>query len=348
MKRRQRHGANTSADIGKWRDRSGRRGLAAIVAASTLALIGSIPAHASTVTVGSVLPTTFTPSTFGQVETLFNTALPERGANLVSPVSGAIVRWRVQGANGGPYYLRVLRPNGSGAYTAEGTSGPGIPTGAGLQTFTANMPIEAGDLIGIDPTNATDGIGIASVPDASFAYIFPPPFDNSTVAPSGNGSGQEIELNAEVQPAPEITSVAPPSGSVAGGTMVTISGTNFTSASAVKFGSTPASSFTVESDTKITAITPPSSIPGEVNVSATTAAGSSRPVGVDSFRYTACVVPRLKGKKLSPGKTALRRAHCALGTVKGRKGKSAKVTSQSPNPGKVLAPGGKVNIKLRG
>ena len=76
------------------------------------------------------------------MQTFFNTALPEKGANLTSPVSGAIVRWRMQGAEGGPFYLRVLRPNGSGGYMAAGTSNPATPTNNELQTFTANLPVQ--------------------------------------------------------------------------------------------------------------------------------------------------------------------------------------------------------------
>jgi len=64
-----------------------------------------------------------TPEEFKEIQTRFNTALPEKGANLSSPVNGLIVRWRLQGAVGGPFTLRVLRPNGSGAYTAVGSSG---------------------------------------------------------------------------------------------------------------------------------------------------------------------------------------------------------------------------------
>jgi hypothetical protein len=280
------------------------------------------------------------------VKTFFNTALPERGANLVSPVNGAIVRWRVQGAKGGPFYLRVLRPNGTGAYTAAGTSGPATPSGAGLQTFTANIPIHAGDLIGVDPTNAGDEIGLASVPGANYAFIAPPPFNESTVPPSGGVSGQEIELNAEVQPAPAITSIAPRSGSIAGGTTVTITGTNLTSASAVKFGTTPAASFTAESDTQITAITPATTTRGKVDVTVTTLAGTSPTVTADGFTYQACVVPKLKGKTLKLAKKALRKANCKLGKVTGKKDKLAEVTSQSPKRGKVRVPGAKVNIKL--
>jgi IPT/TIG domain-containing protein/PASTA domain-containing protein len=346
MRYRQRHKANLDADSGGKPGRSGRVGLVAIVAASACALFATTAAQAATVTVGSVLPVTFTSSPFGQVETQLNTALPERGANLVSPVNGAIVRWRVLGAKGGPFYLRVLHPNGSGAYTATGTSLPATPSGTGLQTFSTNMPIHTGDLIGIDPTNASDEIGVASVPGASSAFIFPPPFDGSTVAPSGATSGQEIELNAEVQPAPEITSIVPASGSVAGGTTVTITGTNLNAASAVKFGTTPAASFTVDSETQITAVTPPSTTASTVDVIATTLAGTSPVVKTDHFTYTGCVVPKLKGKTLKASKQSLRRANCKLGKVKGDQGKSATVTKQSPKPRKVLVPGSKVSVTL--
>ena len=129
--------------------------------ASACILFGASAAQASTITVGSVLPPGFTREPFKEKQTFLNTALPEKGANLVSPVSGAIVRWRVQGAKGGPFFLRVLHPNGTGAYAASGTSGPATPTDPGLQTFTANLPVKAGDLIGIDPTNVTDEIGVA-------------------------------------------------------------------------------------------------------------------------------------------------------------------------------------------
>ena len=190
--------ANAAAQT---RQAPARRLLASAIASVTaLALFAAAGAQASTITIGSVLPPGSTPTEFGQVQTFFNTALPEKGANLVSPVNGAIVRWRVQGAEGGPFFLRVLRPNGSGGYSAMGTSNPATPSGTGLQTFNTNLPIHAGDLIGVDPSNATDKIGVADVAGASYGFVFPPPFDGATVAPSGTVSGKEIELSAEVQP----------------------------------------------------------------------------------------------------------------------------------------------------
>lgn len=346
MRCRERHENGVCASAGARQGMSRLLALLAITAVSAWALLAASATQAATITVGSVLPPGSTPTPFEQVRTLFNTALPETGANLVSPVSGTIVRWRMQDAEGGPFYLRALRPNGSGAYTAVGTSNPATPSGAGVQTFTANLPIQAGDLIGVDPTNAADKIGIAEVPGASYGFIFPPPFDAATVAPSGTVAGKEIELNAEVQPAPAITAIEPDFGSVVGGASVKITGTNLTAASAVKFGTIPAAGFTVESETQITAIAPPSTTVGTVDVTATTLAGTSAKIKADQFTYEGCVVPKLKGKKLKPAKKALRRANCKVGTVKRRKGKPGKVIKQNPKPGKVLAPGTKVNLTV--
>jgi hypothetical protein len=323
----------------------GRLGFLA-VAAMCAAGLTATGAQASTITVGSVLPPGSTPTAFGQVETFFNTALPEKGANLTSPVSGAIVRWRMQGAEGGPFFLRVLRPNGTGGYMAAGTSNPATPSGSGLQTFTANLPVQAGDLIGVDPTNAGDKIGTVEVAGAGYGFIFPPPFDGATVAPSGTVAGHEVELSAEVQPTPAITSISPDFGSVAGGTSVTITGTNLAAASAVKFGTVPATSFKAETETQITAVAPAGTTVGSVDVTATTLAGTSATAKGDRFFYEGCVVPKLKGKKLKAAKKALGRADCKVGTIQRRQGKRGKVIKQSPKPGKVLAPGAKVNLTV--
>jgi hypothetical protein len=324
-----------------------RRGFVAVIALSAWALLATAGAQASTITVGSVLPTTFTSTEFTKVETLFNTALPEAGANLTSPVNGAIVRWRVQGAKGGPFYLRVLRPNGKGAFEAVGTSPPATPTSEGIQTFATNLRIRSGDLIGIDSTNPTDSIGVATAAGAGFAAVVPPPFEGATVPPSEAISGQEIELSAEVQPEPAIAAVSPNSGSIAGGSKVTIAGSGFNAASAVKFGDLVASSYTVDSDTQITAMVPPSTKVGAVDVTVTTLAGTNPTARADRFSYEGCVVPKLKGKTLKQAKRAIRNADCKLGKVSGdKKSKVAEVTKQGPKAGKVLVPGAKVSVTL--
>jgi len=319
------------------------------VAAAWMLLAGS--AQAAVVSVGSVLPEGTTSKPFERVQTLFNTALPEPGATLASPVTGAVIRWRVLGAKGGPFYLRILHPNGKGGYEAAGTSGGATPLNDGLQTFSTNLPIQAGDLIGIDPTSETDEIGVLTgVSGAGYASIYPTPFDGSVHPPSNTFAGEEIALSAEIQPAPEITLVSPPKGSVKGGTIVTITGKNLNGTSSVKFGDTPAASFKVDSDTKITATAPRSTRPGKVDVTATTLAGTNANTRFDDFVYRACVVPNVKNLKEKEAKAKLKRRGCKPGKVSKVKAPSpkkvGKVVKQTPKPGKVLAPGARVRIQV--
>lgn len=322
--------------------------LPAFLLASVWALLAG-SAQANTVTVGSVLPPGAVSEPVTEVQTFLNTALPEKGASLASPVSGTVVRWRLVGAKGGPFFLRVLRPNGLGAYTAVGTSNGVIPTTTGLETFNTNLPIKAGDLLAVDPTNKTDELGFVAAPGASFTTIFPTPFEGATVPGREPISGKEIELSAEVQPTPEVDAITPISGSVTGGTEVKITGSDFTGASAVKFGTLTAQSFKVESDSEIVATAPKSKKVGTFDVTVTTLAGTSAAVRGDRFTYHGCVVPQLRNVKLGKAKQAIQRGGCKLGKVTLRKGASktsGKVKQQSPKPKAVLAKGTKVKLTL--
>jgi hypothetical protein len=318
--------------------------------AAAWALVAAATSQAAVVSVGSVLPEGTTSKPFNRVQTLFNTALPEAGAKLASPVTGAVVRWRVLGAKGGPFYLRVLHPDGKGGYEAAGTSTGATPPDMGLQTFSTLLPIQAGDLIGVDPTNDTDEIGFAAVAGASYASIYPKPFDGSVYPPSNTFQGEEIALSAEILPAPEVTLVSPATGSVKGGAVVTITGKNLANASSVKFGEAPAAGFKVDSDTKITATAPRSTRPGKVDVTVTTAAGFNVNTRFDDFVYRACVVPNVKNLTEKVAKSKLRRRGCKLGKVSKVKAPSpkkvGKVVKQNPKPGRVLAPGARVRVKV--
>jgi len=83
---------------------------------------------------------------------------------------------------------------------------------------------------------------------------------------------------------PQVSKLSPTSGLAAGGTSVTITGTGFTGASAVNFGSTPAASFKVNSWTSITAVSPPGTS-GFVEVTVTTTGGTNVPSSADLFKY---------------------------------------------------------------
>ena len=82
---------------------------------------------------------------------------------------------------------------------------------------------------------------------------------------------------------PTVSNVTPNEGPEAGGTSVTITGTNFNEAAAVEFGSIGATSFEVISATSITAVAPAGA--GTVDVSVTTSGGTSATNSADKFSY---------------------------------------------------------------
>ncbi len=293
---------------------------------------------------------------FTHVFTVVNTVIPEPGAQIASPVDGAVVRWRMIGAVGGPFRVRVLRPAGPDNYTAVGAGIWETPAGTGTEVFAADLPIHAGDLIGVDTTTIGDQLGV-TFPAGSQVLAWAPPLAEGAppVAPILTDDALEVGFNADVQPAPGIASMFPTSGPTTGGTSITISGHDFTGATAVKFGPTAASAqVTVDSETQITATVPPSAKPGPVDVSVTTAAGTSPFTAADQFTYTdsattttrLCFVPKLKGKKVKADRRRLKGAGCNLGRVKGKTGKSAKVKAQSAKPGTVLPEGSSVSVKV--
>ncbi|MDN0194554.1 IPT/TIG domain-containing protein [Streptomyces sp. S.PNR 29] len=92
--------------------------------------------------------------------------------------------------------------------------------------------------------------------------------------------------------APVVSSVSPNQGPASGGTTVTVTGSGFTGASLVRFGSKTAA-FTVNSSTQITAVSPSGT--GTVNVTVTTSQGTS----TQQVTFTYAQTPSLSS--LSPG-----------------------------------------------
>jgi hypothetical protein len=94
-----------------------------------------------------------------------------------------------------------------------------------------------------------------------------------------------FKVNAVTNPAPSISGIAPTSGSIAGGTAVTITGTNFRSGATVKFGGVSATNVSVTSATSITATAPAHPL-GKVDVVVTNSDLQSATF-VQGFTYTA-------------------------------------------------------------
>ncbi|MFI4985666.1 MAG: IPT/TIG domain-containing protein [Solirubrobacterales bacterium] len=118
------------------------------------------------------------------------------------------------------------------------------------------------------------------------------------LAKAASISAGRFDMLAFGEPIPVVTSVSPQIGPAAGGATVTISGNTFTGATAVKFGTAEATSFTVESATSITATAPPGT--GTVNVTVTTPAGMSPPSAADRYTYQAAPTVTILSTKSGP------------------------------------------------
>jgi IPT/TIG domain/FG-GAP repeat len=107
--------------------------------------------------------------------------------------------------------------------------------------------------------------------------------DSDTLLVGGGATNHNVGVVDVLVEVPEVSSIQPVAGPASGGTQVTIHGRGFEGVSAVTFGANPAASFTVNSSTEITAVSPPASA-GSVNVKVATAAGNSPAQGV-AFTY---------------------------------------------------------------
>jgi YVTN family beta-propeller protein len=190
------------------------------------------------------------------------------GAQLVNPLSVAFVRAAVaptvtaispaQGLEAGGNKVVITGGPFVGGSGASAVSFGGVPAAS----FTVDSDSQITAVVPAQTARTVD-VTVAN--------------DNGTSAVSG--ADQYTYRLAS----PTVGSLSPSSGVSSGGTSVVITGTNLSSTSAVYFGGTAASSFTVDSDTQVTAVTR-AQTNGTVNVSVTNAAGTS--VSVPGSQYT--------------------------------------------------------------
>ena len=216
----------------------------------------------------------------------------------------ALQRWRVTRGTGAsrngtsntllvPYALPVVSINDVSA--AEGNAG------TTNFTFTVSLDAPAGQTSTVNYATA-DGTALAGsdYSAASGTVSFAPGESSKTItvsvlgdavvepnetftitlsAPSnlvlGDASGTGTINNDDVM-APIVSAISPSAGPTTGGTVVTVSGSNFTGATSVTFGGAAASSYTVNSATSITATAPANSA-GTVDVRVTRLAAPARP-----------------------------------------------------------------------
>ena len=145
-------------------------------------------------------------------------------------------------------------------------------------SFTGATAVKFGSAAATSFTVSSSGQIRASSPAGSGTV------DVTVTTPAGTSANNPADKFTYIkQPAPAISGINPSSGPAAGGTKLTITGSNFTGATAVKFGSAAATSFTVSSSGQITATSPAGS--GTVDVTVTTPAGTSATRLADWFTY---------------------------------------------------------------
>ena len=168
------------------------------------------------------------------------------------------------------------------------------PYGAALPPLTAGY---SGLVNGDTASSLTTQPTLSTTATASSAVGSYPINVSGAVDPNYNISYVQGTLTV-VAATTAVSSVAPNSGPLAGGTAVTITGTNLGAVTTVYFGATATSNFTINSNTQIVATSPNGTV-GTANVTVATAGGTSPIVPADRFRYVA--VPVVSGIDTSSG-----------------------------------------------
>jgi hypothetical protein len=188
----------------------------------------------------------------------------------------------------------VVVTNGDGSGTA--TNGYTYVAAPTIATITPSAgPVAGGTSVTITGTNF---VGVTAVnfdgnPGTSLTVNSPTELTIET--PAGTAGAVNVQVVAAggsvtetggftYAAAPTITNINPASGFVAGGTVVTITGTNFIGVTAVNFDGNPGTSLNVNSDTELT-IETPAGAAGDVNVQVVAAGGSV--TETDGFEYIA-------------------------------------------------------------
>lgn len=252
------------------------------------ALLAPVGAHATTVTLGArEFPTSSSSShscnVYGPCSSGYTVA-QRSGPGLVdvAPAAGLITSWRIKGS--GSPSLHVLEPTGEeGEWAGAGVTGVATDQSGGPNS--TRLPIQAGDLIGVDLPESGALVRYLETPGPETIQFTP-------IVEEGVGQFEEFKsgdnelllLSADVVLTPVLGSLSPTAGSTAGGNAVAITGQYLDGATSVTFGSSPASSFSVDSASRITAIAP-ATAPSTVDVRVTGPGGSSEVGSADRYTY---------------------------------------------------------------
>ena len=187
---------------------------------------------------------------------------------------------------------------------------PAQPAVTGLAPTAG--PTAGGDTVTITGVHLTGATGVSFGGNVASNFTVVSDTQMTASAPAGSGT-VDVRVTTPngtsvVAPADKyaytsdstVSALNPSSGPTAGGNTVTITGTNLSNASAVSFGVTPATSFSVLGQTQISAVAPPGTA-GMVDVTITTPGGISATNAGDQYTYVAA--PTVSAVSPSAGPT---------------------------------------------
>jgi hypothetical protein len=267
--------------------------------AITLSTSATNPAVGGTITLSATANQDVGPTPYGM--SIFDVTT---GTELVHVGSGTTVSVSVSQSSTTVqrYVAYVCNAGGANAQAdsspAVVTWGNPIPAPTVSSVSPANGPTAGGTAVVITGTNLTGATAVKFGTTAATGYTVNSATQITATAPAEaagtiditvtTGGGTSAASTADhftfVVPAPTVTGIAPTGGTTAGGTAVVITGTNLTGATAVKFGTTAATGYTVNSATQITA-TAPAEAAGTIDITVTTAGGTSTLSSADQFTY---------------------------------------------------------------
>ena len=183
--------------------------IAAVLAASAVAFLAS-PAPVVATTIGPDLSTP--PTNVFSCNIVGGCTYSQGTPSYVSPISGTVVGWIVRGSSG-PLTFRIINGNTGGALSEVRTSST-----YGIECFSANLPINAGERIGVDlPAGFVSNMGVRQPAGSSVDGWTPQLGNGDTVLPNNAYPNFELLLDAVIQPVSGPPASCPPGGQPTGG-----------------------------------------------------------------------------------------------------------------------------------
>ena len=216
-------------------------------------------------------------------------------ATNVTVVSGTQITATTPAGSAGAVTVTVTNPASQSGSLSNGYTYVVQPTVTSVSPNSG--PVAGGTSVTITGTNFASGATVTFGSAAATNVVVVSSTSITATTPAGSAGAVTVTVTVNGQSGslaggftygqPTVTSVSPNNGPVAGGTAVTITGTNFASGATVKFGSAAATNVTVASSTQITATTPAGSA-GAVTVTVANSGGQSGSLA-NGFTYNASV-----------------------------------------------------------